>query len=234
MNKKIWQTLLISLLVFTFSSCNSAHELMEPSPLALTKQKLNDDNNLINYYQRNGAIAATAMPKKGVPQEKNFITSLNKFLNLKYANMLGVLPQVITNDLLYNFIDEWYGTRYCLGGTDKRGIDCSAFVQRLYSRVFNVNLFRTAAEQFNLCTAIYNKQDLQEGDLVFFSINTKRISHVGIYLMNDFFVHSSSSKGVMISKLTDAYWRKYFAGAGRVQKERLKPSANGKIEAKEK
>ena len=130
--------------------------------------------------------------------------------------MLGVLPQMITNDLLYSFIDEWYGTHYRLGGTDKRGIDCSAFVQRLYARVFNVNLFRTAAEQFKLCEAIYNKQEIKEGDLVFFSIHSKRITHVGIYLANDCFVHASSSKGVMISKLTDTYWRKYFAGAGRV------------------
>jgi lipoprotein Spr len=62
------------------------------------------------------------------------------------------------------------------------------------------------------------KEELKEGDVVFFNIRTKRISHVGIYLMNDFFVHSSSSQGVMISKLTDAYWKKYYAGAGRVPK----------------
>lgn len=173
-------------------------------------------------------IIAKGNSNKKSSSEKNFITSLNRFLNLKYANMLGVLPQVITNDLLYSFIDEWYGTRYRLGGTDQNGIDCSAFVQRLYARVFNVSLFRTAAEQFSICHSIWNKEELKEGDLVFFNIRTKRISHVGIYLMNDYFVHSSVSQGVMISKLSDAYWRKYYAGAGRVPKGKLKiePDAN--------
>ena len=227
MKKKILYIITLLLLGFADTACNSAHELMEPTPLSLSKKKLDDDYELINYYQKNGVIAANGGVKKAT-EEKNFITSLNKFLNIKYANMLGVLPQVITNDLLYNFIDEWYGTRYRMGGTDKRGIDCSAFVQRLYLRVFNVSLFRTAAEQFSLCTPIYNKQELKEGDLVFFSIHTKRISHVGIYLMNDFFVHSATSKGVMISKLTDDYWRKYFVGAGRVPKERLKDNGVNK------
>lgn len=221
--KTILNTLLISSLAILGSSCNSAHELMEPTPLAYTKVKL---ENATEAGQRNSNTAGKKSP------EKNFITSLNKFLNIKYANMLGVLPQVITNDLLYDFIEEWYGTTYRLGGTDKRGIDCSAFVQRLYSRVFNVSLFRTAAEQFNLCHSIWNKEELKEGDLVFFNIHTKRISHVGIYLMNDYFVHSCSSQGVMISKLSDAYWKKYYAGAGRIPKNRLKiesdcdPNAN--------
>ncbi|MDI9320383.1 MAG: NlpC/P60 family protein [Phycisphaerales bacterium] len=224
MKKKILYILTFLVLLSSVNTaCNSAHELMEPIPLSLSKKKLDDDYELINYYQKNGVVVINNDGKK-VAEEKNFITALNKFLNIKYANILGVLPQVITNDLLYNFIDEWYGTRYRMGGTDKRGIDCSAFVQRLYLRVFNVSLFRTAAEQFSLCTSIYNKQELKEGDLVFFSIHTKRISHVGIYLMNDFFVHSATSKGVMISKLTDDYWRKYFVGAGRVSKDRLKQS----------
>jgi hypothetical protein len=111
-------------------------------------------------------IAKSNSGNKKTPVEKNFVTSLNKFLNLKYANMLGVLPQVITNDLLYSFIDEWYGTRYRFGGTDKSGIDCSAFVQRLYARVFNIGLFRTAAEQFKVCHSIWNKEELNEGDKI--------------------------------------------------------------------
>jgi hypothetical protein len=212
MKKTVLYTLLIGSLALAGAACNSAHELMTPVSLSVNRPRM--DNNSTAEVALKGNAALNA--KK--PVEKNFITSLNKFLNLKYANMLGVLPQVITNDLLYDFIDEWYGTRYRLGGTDKRGIDCSAFVQRLYARVFNVSLFRTAAEQFSLCHSIWNKEDLEEGDLVFFNIRTKRISHVGIYLMNGYFVHSCSSQGVIISKLSDAYWKKYYAGAGRVPK----------------
>lgn len=217
--KTVWTTLLITSMVILGSSCNSAHELMEPKSLASNRTRLETPLSKELIAKNNSSN------KKGT-EEKNFITSLNKFLNLKYANMLGVLPQVITNDLLYSFIDEWYGTRYRLGGTDQSGIDCSAFVQRLYARVFNVSLFRTAAEQFRICHSIWNKEELKEGDLVFFNIRTKRISHVGIYLMNDYFVHSSVSQGVMISKLSDAYWRKYYAGAGRVPKTKIKLEDN--------
>jgi hypothetical protein len=185
---------------------------MEPISMGTNKPRFETPLN-------NEGLAQNAIDKSRKNySEKNFVTSLNKFLNLKYANMLGVVPQVITNDLLYNFIDEWYGTRYRLGGTDQSGIDCSAFVQRLYARVFNISLFRTAAEQFKVCHSIWNKEDLDEGDLVFFNIRTKRISHVGIYLINDYFVHSSVSNGVMISKLSDPYWRKYYVGAGRIPK----------------
>ena len=55
-----------------------------------------------------------------------------------------------------------------------------------------------------------------EGDLVFFRVNSKQVSHVGIYLMNNYFVHASTSKGVMISNLNEEYWQKYFEGIGRI------------------
>lgn len=144
--------------------------------------------------------------------------SIANTLQVKYADMLGVLPQSITNFSLYNFIDEWYGTPYHLGGSDKSGIDCSAFVQRLYEQVFKVNLVRTAMEQFNNCRMVWDNTQLKEGDLVFFKIHSRRISHVGIYLMNNFFVHASSSQGVMISRLNDSYWQRYYAGAGQIPK----------------
>lgn len=137
----------------------------------------------------------------------------------KYASILGVLPNMLCNYSLYKFIDEWYGVRYRYGGTDKDGIDCSAFVQRLYEQVFNTNLVRTAFEQFQNASLTRRIENLREGDLVFFRIHSrKRITHVGIYLMNNFFVHASLSQGVMISNLGEEYWQRFFAGAGRILK----------------
>ncbi|HTO15339.1 MAG TPA: C40 family peptidase [Edaphocola sp.] len=117
---------------------------------------------------------------------------------------------------LYNFIQEWYGTPYRLGGTTKRSIDCSAFTRELFADVYSTGLDRTAAMQFMMTTRIYNKEELKEGDLVFFSIKTKRISHVGVYLGDGKFVHASSSRGVTISDLGQAYWTRYYAGGGRL------------------
>jgi cell wall-associated NlpC family hydrolase len=139
-------------------------------------------------------------------------------MQLKYADMLRVPARALTNVPLYNFIDEWYGVRYRLGGNDKDGIDCSAFVQRLYQSVFGTDVLRTAFEQFNTCSMVWNPEKLHEGDLVFFRTHGKRITHVGVYLANNFFVHASSTRGVAISNLNEAYWSKYYAGAGEVPK----------------
>jgi len=207
------------------TSCNSAHELMNPPVSACAgKPQFMDGVPLPGTNQRSAAMTtAVADNRKG---SSTYVKSISNFLNLKYASMLGVLPQLLSNDLLYTFIDEWYGTRYRFGGSDKRGIDCSAFVQRLYERVFNINLLRTAVEQFSVANAVWDKEDLREGDLVFFQVKSKRISHVGIYLINNFFVHSSTSNGVMISNLNESYWKKYFARGGRVVKNTLKIDVN--------
>ncbi len=58
---------------------------------------------------------------------------------------------------------------------------------------------------------------MREGDLVFFKTNGSSVSHVGVYLINDKFVHASTSSGVMISDLNETYWKKYYVGGGRVE-----------------
>jgi murein DD-endopeptidase / murein LD-carboxypeptidase len=134
----------------------------------------------------------------------------------KYANMMGVPDKKVNNYPLYSFIDEWYGVGYRMGGKDKNGIDCSAFVQKLYQEVYGTNVVRTSVEQFNSCVLKNDADDLREGDLVFFRINSHRITHVGVYLMNNYFVHASLSNGVMISSLNESYWQRSFAGGGEV------------------
>jgi hypothetical protein len=148
------------------------------------------------------------------------ITSKKKILDPqsireKYAGIMGVKPKNIENVPLYSFIDTWYGTRYRMGGNDRNGIDCSAFARKLYDRVYRIDLVRTSVEQYDNCKHVKGK-NVREGDLVFFRIDSKRVSHVGIYLMNDYFVHASTSKGVMISNLNEPYWQKYFEGIGRI------------------
>ena len=84
------------------------------------------------------------------------------------------------------------------------------------TNVYGVNLDRTAREQFRQCEKIAN-EDLKEGDLVFF--NTRGgVSHVGFYLGNNYFVHSSVHTGVTISSLTDDYYSKKFISGGRICK----------------
>jgi len=136
-------------------------------------------------------------------------------IQLKYALLLDTEVEQIRNVSLYNAVDEWLGTRYRLGGTTKDGIDCSAFTQILYVTQYGINLPRTAREQYDATQRI-SRTDLKEGDLVFF--NTQGgVSHVGIYLQNNKFVHASSG-GVTISDLFEPYWERRFIGVGRYEK----------------
>lgn len=132
----------------------------------------------------------------------------------KYAMMMDVEVETLTNTALYTFIDDWYGTHYRMGGTTKKGIDCSAFSGTLLSSIYSFDVPRTAREQYKICEHL-KKEDLLPGDLVFF--NTRGgVSHVGVYLANNHFVHSSSTDGVKISSLEDAYYAKTFIAGGRV------------------
>ena len=136
-------------------------------------------------------------------------------IQIKYALLLDTEVERIKNVNLYTSVDEWMGTRYRLGGNNKSGIDCSALVQILYVTQYGVNLPRTAREQYEATQRI-SRTDLQEGDLVFF--NTQGgVSHVGVYLQNNKFVHASSG-GVTISDLFDEYWERRFIGVGRYEK----------------
>jgi len=136
----------------------------------------------------------------------------------KYAQLLDIAVEDVRNFRLYGFIEDWYGTPYRMGGKTKDGIDCSAFVNSLLSNVFQVSFAGTSAQMYERAKKLRSRSELREGDLVFFRIGHKRISHVGIYLENDRFVHASTSSGVMISDLNEVYWKKYYAGAGRVDR----------------
>jgi cell wall-associated NlpC family hydrolase len=195
------------------TSCYSSQQATQPSlskKVSSTPQYL--DNLTLNGPERSMKIAARAADSRSPIINPSGGSSLQA----KYAALMNVLPDAIRNVRLYNFIDEWYGVRYRLGGNSKDGIDCSAFVQRMYETVFGLNLVRTAMQQFTKTEFISCKEQCKEGDLVFFHVRSRRISHVGIYLMNNYFVHASSSQGIMISNLQEPYWQKYFACAGRM------------------
>jgi len=141
-------------------------------------------------------------------------------IQLKYAILLNTEVEQVQDNFLLEHIDEWYGTRYRYGGTTKSGIDCSAFVQAIYLSAFAMSLPRTARDQYRGCRII-SATEIKTGDLVFFN-TTGGISHVGIYLQNNKFIHASTSFGVTISDLFDPYYLRRFLGAGRIEKPEVK------------
>lgn len=135
-------------------------------------------------------------------------------LRFKYSLLLDVEVEILKNLNLLRLMDDWYGTRYVYGGTGKRGIDCSALMQVFFTALYGVALPRTAKMQYDFSRRI-SRTELQEGDLIFFN-TTGGISHVGMYLCNNKFVHASSSNGVTISDMFDPYYAARMIGVGRV------------------
>lgn len=136
------------------------------------------------------------------------------WLQLKFAIILDASVEKLTNMALLRSLDHWWGTRYCLGGNTENCIDCSGFTLAVMRDVYGITVSRTAQEQYDNSTRI-NMEDLKEGDFVFFHTSGRAISHVGIYLFNNKFVHASTSNGVMVSDLNDKYWQPRYRGGGR-------------------
>ncbi|WP_328515346.1 NlpC/P60 family protein [Marinobacterium marinum] len=99
----------------------------------------------------------------------------------------------------------WEGVPYRLGGNDQRGVDCSGFIQQVFLQVNGLALPRTTAQQVRQGQRI-KRQHLQPADLVFFKTGWRQ-RHAGIYLGNGEFMHASTSRGVMISRLDNPYWQ---------------------------
>jgi lipoprotein Spr len=130
------------------------------------------------------------------------------------SQIMGVALSATSNMKLFHFVYDWIGTPYRFGGSSKHGIDCSAFTKELYSQVFNMDIERNSRDIFSMVSPV-KRDELKEGDLVFFKIHSRRISHVGIYLGNNKFAHASSL-GVAISSLDDGYYSRYFYRGGRM------------------
>ncbi len=132
------------------------------------------------------------------------------------AQALGVNEKEIRESKLYKFIGEWYGTAYKYGGCDKNGIDCSCFTGTLYREIYGKTIARSAKDIYKDCNRV-KESHLKEGDLLFFKIGSKEITHVGVFLKERKFVHASTKKGVMISNLDEDFFKKVFYEAGRLK-----------------
>lgn len=137
-------------------------------------------------------------------------------INKQYSAILGVSESDIKNEKLYQFINEWYGVPYKYASKDKNGIDCSGLTSVLYLKVYKKTISSNTKALVGEVKKI-KESDLKEGDLVFFNTNGRSISHVGVYLQNNKFVHASTKKGVMISDMNEPYFKKNYVSSGRVK-----------------
>jgi lipoprotein Spr len=197
--------------------------LLRPTPSQTTNSKKSPffDDISISLNSKSSEIEKEGSLGRIVDNEKSY--GFDNFQSIeyipsytfRYAILLDLEVEKLTNRRLVEYINQWWGVPYRVGGNSMDGIDCSAFVKGLASDAFKIDLPRTSREQADFCKKI-EVSELQEGDLVFFSTG-RSISHVGLYISNNKFVHASTSMGVIISDLNEPYWSRRFVKAGRMQ-----------------
>jgi hypothetical protein len=201
--------------------------------------------SMMSFTHRAGHYTRDSLPQTNLLQKPVQLPYDNPIVS-KYALLLKTEEAHVNRFMkLYTFINRWLGTPYLWGGCDKDGIDCSCFVMTLFKDVFGIKIQRTTFTQFyDKDVALFtNRKEYQLGDLIFFKTNiaretrNNRITHVGFYLINGYFVQSSSA-GVNIANLNSGYWKTRIVAAGRLREAYYKragiPIPTGDIDAENK
>lgn len=203
MKRRIAISLFCALSVLTLDGCQTLRSFMA--------RDLEDEDFIIGQLYADELVRETpviAVPVQAKPQKTSS--------GADCSNALGLKCDDGDNALLYETVNSWLGVPYKYGGTDRNGIDCSAFVGTVFRTVYGKTLHRTCNDMLQDVRLISRTQ-LAEGDLLFFTNSKGKVSHVGIYLKNNLFAHSSTSNGVSVSSLESSYWTKHFYKGGRVK-----------------
>jgi len=132
-----------------------------------------------------------------------------------YSKKLGVKLTGKENKKLIKTLASWKGTPYRYGGRKRSGSDCSGFVGAVYVEVYKKYLHRSSRDMLKDVRTI-RKSKLKAGDLVFFKTSGRRVSHVGIYVADNKFMHAAST-GVIVSDLKEKYYKRTYYKSGKVK-----------------
>lgn len=140
------------------------------------------------------------------------------------SQKLGILLSNIDKDDDYNMplyaeVSLWLGVPYRYAGLTRRGLDCSGFAHLMYRQVYNMDIPRSTSDLSKMKMKTVSKKSLRAGDLVFFATsgNKKKISHVGIFLKDGFFIHASTTRGVVVDHLDSEYYTRTWKKGGRIR-----------------
>lgn len=202
--KKFLHLYAILLLLTAFLvGCSSSSELSEE-----------DRGNSKDVSDYSKDLVATNTLRSKTKIDKENLESLTSSLD-RFIASTDFSSTVDKDEVMYKVI-EYINTPYLWGGTSKRGIDCSAFVQTVMYQALGVSIPRTSLEQSGVGVEVA-KNDLEFGDLVFFDTMRKgRVTHVGIYLSDGYFVHSGSKTGVIVASLDNEFYTRTYLKAKRV------------------
>lgn len=206
--KRVLSFLLISLFGVSvmISGCSSSQNL----------SKVDEDANLktgVNDYSNSNLVATNTLKEK-VKIDKVNLESISSSLS-RFVPSYNEKSSMERDEVMYKVI-EYLNTPYLWGGTSKRGIDCSAFCQTVMYQALGISIPRTSLEQSKVGVDVA-PEDLKFGDLVFFdTMNKGRVSHVGIYLEDGYFIHSGSKTGVIVASLNSDFYARTYLKAKRV------------------
>ncbi len=174
-----------------------------------------NNKNLAHTLQSpHKVIQANKKTSLGISAKESAKTAMKKNKVQVKITSLKTLPASKVKHALLQQYKAWKHTRYQLGGDSKRGIDCSGFTQTTFKSKFNITLPHNTTKQAKVGKKV-RKNKLQVGDLVFFKTG-RNTRHVGMYLGKQEFLHASTSKGVVISTLSNAYWSHRYWKAVRI------------------
>lgn len=173
-----------------------------------------DSTKVVNGDTTNVAGSATAKNTEK-QSEKLASKSTDKTTAKKTDKKEKKQTKVAKPTNLEKYAKEWLGAKYVYGAASKKKTDCSGYVMQVYKGFYGISLDHSAQHMYDDGRGYsIKRKKLQEGDLVFFG-NFWKISHVGIYLKGDRFIHASTSKGVVITPMDDNYWASKYKGARR-------------------
>ncbi len=220
MKKSVLSYLVATLVAISLQSCVTNYVVSAPTS-SINEYK--SGAKLASLDQKNLEVAKGQLINSF--KEENLAAARNLENSLKNAEISKTIKFTQKIDALLTEAESYLGTPYRYGGMTRSGIDCSAFVLSVFGAVAGVNLPRVAASQAQEGEKI-DKENLQKGDLVFFSHGRGRISHVGIVesvtAEGDIkFIHAATSRGVMVSSLADSYWGPKFRFAKRVMSQEI-------------
>ena len=211
---KIFLLFLIISTISILSGCSSSSSSIRYSG---NNSNSEDNNSHQGRYSDNNAVQSDT---DDLPADEKSvdISSLTNDESIKSSN--------VREKLLMDVV-KYLNTPYEYGGDSKSGIDCSAFTQKVYGDCLSYQLPRTVSEQYDVGSRVNGMKDLQFGDLIFFNTSKyRKPGHVGIYLGDDLFAHSSASKGVIVSSLNMEYYVSRYMGARRIKNVSAKDVRN--------
>ena len=211
------KTFLLLPVVLLFTACSNkdvqvnSNEI-KPNEITLSYNEYKSLYESKNQKVKNKPIAKYE-PIISPSEYKKLILSDDKEENTNITASSNTIEAPIKKQAFTDFYNEWKNVKYKMGGVSKTGIDCSAFTQKIYKDKFGIELSRSTKTQVNEGIEVA-KSELQPGDLVFFKTG-KTDRHVGVYVGNNKFLHSSI-KGVQYTSLDKTFYKKNYWTSRRI------------------